>query len=72
MIEHATAQKRRATKARALKKAEREVDCFCIAWVRLEPPLVADTRRCVNAFYLPSAFLAMVAVVPDAATAGRD
>ena len=30
-IEHAAAQKRRATKARAFRKAEREVDSLCIA-----------------------------------------
>ena len=49
-IEHAAAQRRRPTKARASREAEWEVDCFFIAVVGLTSPLVIDARRSVNVF----------------------
>ena len=48
---HAAAQTMRMTSARGLTDGELRRDFFCIGGFDLEPPLLTDTSRGVNAFY---------------------
>jgi hypothetical protein len=58
MMEHAAPQKRRASKTRGRKKAEWEMDFFCIGLegLGLEAPVICDTQRRVKHFHVVFGF----------------